>query len=215
VNPLASFLWIGGLILMAGGVVAAWPGAPSGVLTAPQARRRRIAGVVGAAISLTLIVAAIVVMWSGGLQTRQQAAGRPLRSQQAPDFTLELLDGSQLTLSAQGGQIVVVNFWATWCPPCEDELPVLQSVWEEYGDRGVVFAGIVYQDSESNVLQAIDRFGLTYPIGMDSADHIYDAYGATGVPETFIIDQRGRVAFIRIGPVQPTQLRQELDALTN
>jgi peroxiredoxin len=110
--------------------------------------------------------------------------------------------------------VVVVNLWATWCPPCEDELPDLQTVWEEYEENGVAFVGIVYQDQETAVRDYITRFGLTYSLGMDRGDRIYSAYGATGIPETFVIDPQGQVAYFHIGPVTAVQLREEIDSLS-
>jgi peroxiredoxin len=131
----------------------------------------------------------------------------------APDFTLDLLDGSAVTLSDLRGQVVVVNFWATWCPPCEDELPDLQTVWEAYQAEGVVLLGVAFDDEASPVQEMASRFGVTYPLGLEAGDRISSAYGVTAVPETFVVDQEGRVAYIHIGPVTGETLRVELDRL--
>ena len=213
VNPLAGFLWLGGLVFLAGGAMALWPPARAARLAAPQARRRALGATVGLAAGLLVLVAAVVAMWGTGLGATTQSAGRPLPGQPAPDFTLDLLDGSTLAFSDLRGRVAVVNFWATWCPPCEDEMPDLQAVWEEYREEGVVFVGIAFQDEEAAVREMASRFGITYPLGLDVGDRISTAYGITGVPETFVVDSQGNVAYVRIGPVSAEQLREELDSL--
>jgi len=210
VNPLASFLWLGSLVFLAGGAVALWPPARAVRLSAPEARRRKIGATVGLAVGILVLVAAGVAMWGGG---QSQSKGRPLAGQVAPDFTLDLLDGSAITLSDLRGQVVVVNFWATWCPSCEDELPDLQTIWEEYRADGVVIVGIAYQEEATAVQEMVSRLGVTFPLGLETGDSISGAYGITAVPETFVVDQEGRVAYIHIGPVTAEGLRPELDSL--
>lgn len=212
INPLATYLWLGGLVLLAGGTVAAWPTTEGVRLPVPEARRRAVRQGIAAALVAAALVAAGVTMWGPGHGVSAQQA-RPLPGQPAPDFTLTLLDGATLTLSELRGQPVLVNFWATWCPPCEEEAPVLQSTWEAYQDRGVVFVGVVYQDDRAAVERFIEEYGLTYPIGPDVGEQIATAYGITGIPETFIIDPDGKVAFVHIGPATADELTAELDSL--
>ncbi len=213
VNPLASFLWVGGLVFLAGGVVALWPAARAVRLPVPEARRRALRDAVGLVAGLLVLIAAGLAMWGGSLGATVQSAGRPLPGQPAPDFTLSLLDGSTIASSDLQGRVTVVNFWATWCPPCEDELPDLQAVWEEYQAAGVVFIGIAFEEEEAEVRAMAQRFGITYPLGLDLEDRISSAYGITGVPETFVIGPDGIVAYIHIGPVRAEQLRAELNDL--
>ena len=92
-------------------------------------------------------------------------------------------------------------------------MPDLQAAWEEYQAKGVVFVGIAFDEEASAVREMASRFGLTYPLGLDVGDRISTAYGITGVPETFIVDSEGRVAYVHIGPVNAEQLRKELDSL--
>ncbi len=213
VNSLASFLWLGGLIFLAGGAVALWPAARTAHLPAPEARRRAIGTTVGLAVGLLVLIAAGAAMWGPGNGAVTQPAGRLLPGQPAPNFTLNLLDGSTLAFSDLDGQIAVLNFWATWCAPCEDELPDLQAIWNEYQNRGVAFVGIAIQEDTAEVQEMISRLGVTYPQGMDPEERISTAYGITGVPETFMIDSRGQVAYVHIGPVSAEELREELDTL--
>jgi len=152
-------------------------------------------------------------MWTTGQGGGGQPVGRVLPGQAAPDFALSLLDGSALALSDMRGQVVVVNFWATWCPPCEEELPDLQAVWTEYREQGVTLVGIAFQEDEREAREMASRFGLTYPLGLDTGDRTATAYGITGVPETFVVDGTGQVAYVHVGPVTAGQLKEELDSL--
>ncbi|MGB9776209.1 MAG: cytochrome c-type biogenesis CcmF C-terminal domain-containing protein, partial [Anaerolineae bacterium] len=213
VNPLASFLWLGGLVFLAGGVLAFWPSSAGLRLTVPQARRRALWNTLGLLAGVAVLIAAGVAMWGPGHGATAQPSGRPLPGQPAPDFTLTLLDGSSFSLSNQRERIVVLNFWATWCPPCEEEAPELQAVWEEYRERGVTFVGIAYKDEEAAVRDFLTGHGITYPVGLDPTGRIADLYGITGVPETFIVDTDGKVARFYIGPVTADQLRAVLDGL--
>jgi cytochrome c biogenesis protein CcmG/thiol:disulfide interchange protein DsbE len=92
-------------------------------------------------------------------------------------------------------------------------MPDLQAVWDEYRDDGVAFVGIAFDDERAAVEEMLSRFGVTYPQGLDTVDGISTAYGITGVPETFVLDPQGNVAYVHIGPVTAEDLRGELDAL--
>ena len=89
----------------------------------------------------------------------------PASSGSAPDFTLNTFEGETIRLSDLRGQVVVINIWASWCVPCRDEAPVLERLWREYRDRGVVFLGVDYADTEREARAFIAEFGLTYPNG--------------------------------------------------
>jgi peroxiredoxin len=118
-----------------------------------------------------------------------------------------------LHLSDLRGEIAIINFWASWCPPCEDEMADLQAVWEGYGARGVTLIGVAFQDTENDVRAMLSRFDITYPVGLDIDSAISDTYGVTGPPETFVVDQEGRVARVFIGPLTAESLGEELDML--
>jgi len=135
--------------------------------------------------------------------------GRPQQGEAAPDFNFVSFDGADISLSDLGGQVVVLNFWASWCGPCRQEAPELQEVWESYKGRGVVFVGLSYQDAEEASRAFIEEFGITYPNGVDSTK-IARRYGLTGVPETFVIDAEGKVAWFYVGEVQADELAQRL-----
>jgi cytochrome c biogenesis protein CcmG/thiol:disulfide interchange protein DsbE len=138
---------------------------------------------------------------------------RPRPGEPAPDFSLPLFDGTQLSLSDLRGQVVVLNFWASWCAPCRKEAPDLQTVWEMYRGQGIVFLGITYQDARNASQEFVEEEGITYPNGIDEKGRISRQYGVTAVPETFIIDRQGRVAWVHIGEVQAGELLRQLEQL--
>jgi cytochrome c biogenesis protein CcmG/thiol:disulfide interchange protein DsbE len=118
----------------------------------------------------------------------------------APDFTLTTFDSHQINLLEMRGKVVLINFWASWCEPCEQEATELEQAYQIMKDRGVVFLGVNYVDTESEALRYLDQFGITYPNGPDLGTRISQAYRIRGVPETFIVDSQGRVKSFQKGP---------------
>jgi cytochrome c-type biogenesis protein CcmF len=209
VNPLVNFLWAGGLVFLAGGAVAWWPHASK---VSKKGRRRQVVwGRLGAAAGLVILIVACAVMW-GSAFGAVGAVGRPLPGQTAPGFTVSDLDGNSLALSDLRGR-VVVNFWATWCPSCEDELSDFQALWQVYQAQDVVFVGIAMQEEEIEVREMASLAGVSFPLALDQGNRISSAYGVTGVPETFVIDAEGRVVYFHIGSVEVDELQADLDSL--
>ena len=113
---------------------------------------------------------------------------------EAPQFELPRLDEeSMLALSSLRGKAVVINFWASWCPPCRDEAPVLEAAWEQYRDQGVVVLGIDREDTTDDARGFIERFALTYPNVRDAEDTLESQYGLTALPETYFVGRDGRL----------------------
>jgi len=137
----------------------------------------------------------------------------PLGSGPAPDFTLTGFDGSTVTLSDLRGQVVIINFWASWCPPCREEAAYLEQTWREYQGRGVVFIGVDWVDTEKEALAYIDEFDITYLNGPDLGTRIAQAYRIRGVPETFFVDKNGQLRGVKIGPLYPPELEDRIDEL--
>lgn len=121
--------------------------------------------------------------------------------QVAPTFTLETFDGQVVAPEEMAGKVVLINFWASWCKPCEQEAADLQTAWEMYQGRGdVLFLGVDYVDTDAEARRYMEKFSITYPSGADLRTAISQSYGITGVPETFIIGKDGNLAYVKIGP---------------
>lgn len=202
VNVLINALWAGGLVLLAGGALAFYP---------RNLKRRWNAFAL--ALGVLGLCGAAWAMWGLPHGLMRAEAGRPLTGQPAPNFRLALLDGSTLALEELRGRVTVVNFWGSWCPPCQEELPALRTVWEAYRDHPLTLVGIAYEDEEAAVRAALDEYGITYPVGLDTGKRIARQFGVTGVPETFVIDADGDVAFWHIGPVTAENLIVEIQTV--
>lgn len=141
-------------------------------------------------------------------------AGPPVRGDEAPGFEAELLSGDDvLALEELRGKPVVLNFWASWCGPCKDEAPMLREAAQRYGDL-VTFVGVDIRDARSDALRFVEAQGLDYAHVRDEDGAIYDAFGLTGQPETFFIDEEGKILEHVPGPLFRDTLFQLLDSLT-
>lgn len=130
----------------------------------------------------------------------------------AQEFQLKLFSGRSINLSDfKGKRPVVVNFWASWCPPCRDEAPVLAKVSKEYAGR-VEFIGVVENDTQTNAQSFMNEFGITYDNGIDQSN-IGAKYGITGIPETFWIDKNGQLVDHWIGAIDEASLTDRTQRL--
>jgi cytochrome c biogenesis protein CcmG/thiol:disulfide interchange protein DsbE len=175
---------------------------------------------------LTLFVGGpLIALLSYGMTRDPRSIPSPLPGRSAPVFSravfapgtdavLRLPVGDTVRLAEHRGHVVVVNFWASWCLACRDEHQDLTAVARVYGSRGVRFFGLLYNDQPANGVQWIEQMGgQAYPALEDPGARAAIDYGLYGVPETFVVDQRGRVAHKFIGPVRPGELGKLLDSL--
>jgi cytochrome c biogenesis protein CcmG/thiol:disulfide interchange protein DsbE len=122
-----------------------------------------------------------------------------------PAFSLTTFDGQPVDSSQFAGKVVLLNFWASWCKPCEQEARELEEAYQHYKPGGqVVFLGLAYVDTEPNSLAYLKKFGITYPNGPDLATKVSQMFRVRGVPETFIIDRSGRLQYFKAGPFAST-----------
>ena len=168
---------------------------------APEKRRFVIFGYSfspGALIAWLGLLGLLMLLAMGLQNTRQ---GPVAIGQEVPDFAFQTFEGQEYRLADLRGKVVVVNFWASWCKPCEQEAADLESAWQSYKGTGdVVFLGVDYTDTEPEALAYLRKFGITYPNGPDLRTRISQAFRIRGVPETYIVDQEGRLASFKIGP---------------
>ena len=113
-----------------------------------------------------------------------QVQKKPMEKGLAPDFTLTSFKGQTYTLSQLRGKVGIINFWASWCPPCREEAAYLEQTWRKYKDKGVIFIGVDYADAEKPALAYIKEFDITYFNGPDLGTRISQSYNIKGVPET-------------------------------
>jgi cytochrome c biogenesis protein CcmG, thiol:disulfide interchange protein DsbE len=172
----------------------------------------RSARLVALVVGLTLVALLGLMIWGIGKRAAGTAGSVPVAVRPAPSFALTLLDGTPFNLGDVRGKPVVVNFWASWCIPCEEEAAVLEQASRAYRDR-VVFVGVNVQDTEPLARDFLRRFGVTYPNGRDATGAIAVEYGMSGVPETYFVDRDGRLVRKWQGALDTARLRSFLDDL--
>ncbi len=179
-------------------------------LTAPQLA----AAIAGVTALVALIVVIGLVMRGGnersGLGIISIGRATDVRPRPAPDFVLTSFDGQRIQLSDYRGRIVVLNFWATWCPPCRVEAPVLQRAAERLESAGVTLLGIDVWDDEAAAIEFLNEMGVTYPNAEDATRLIPVEFGVTGLPETFVIDRQGVLVRRWVGPLTDEDLDELL-----
>jgi cytochrome c biogenesis protein CcmG/thiol:disulfide interchange protein DsbE len=134
----------------------------------------------------------------------------------APDFTLSTLDGDEVTLSDLQGNPVVLNLWASWCPPCRAEMPAIQKIYEQNLDRGlqVLAVNMTYQDSPNAARSFVREFDLSFPVPLDETGEVGKGYLMRALPSTFFIDREGIIQTVIIGgPMSETTLQSAIEAL--
>jgi cytochrome c biogenesis protein CcmG, thiol:disulfide interchange protein DsbE len=174
-------------------------------------------------IIIWVFLVGLLAIVAVGLKRAQEGNVQPGTT--IDDFTFTLFEGyeyngqSQIKLSDLRGKVVVVNFWASWCKPCEQEAADLQAAWEEYEPAGqVIFIGADYVDTPTEANLYLKKFNITYPNGEDRdiehARPLSQYFRIKGVPETYFIDQNGVLQYVKVGPFSSIdQIRAQIDPL--
>lgn len=160
-----------------------------------------------------IITVPIMALLVAGLQHDPNAAASPLIGRTAPSFVLETLDGHPVTLKQLHGRPVVLNFWASWCIACRVEHPYLVQAWRRYAPHGVVFVGVIYQDTPVDARSFMRQQGGKWFAATDPGQQTAVDYGVGKIPETYFIDRKGVVQFKEAGPLTTAILRSQIERL--
>ena len=168
-----------------------------------------------AQIIIWVFLTGLLVVVAMGLNRAQQGTIQP--GHEVKDFTLPLFSGyeyegnAEVSLEQLRGKVVVINFWASWCKPCEQEAAEVQKAWSIYEPSGdVVFLGVDYVDTEPDARVYMKKFGITFPNGPDLATSISQYFRIKGVPETYFIDRDGVLRYVQVGPFSSIEQIQSI-----
>ncbi len=176
----------------------------------PEGRSKRPRWRSVAFVLVPLLLFALLL--ASGLGRDPRELPSELEGEAAPEFSLPRLDDEgTIDLADLDGQVVVLNFWASWCVPCREEHPALTAAWGRYRERGVVIVGVVFEDSSEGALEFRDELGGDWPLATDPDSRTAIAYGVYGIPETFVIAPDGTVSAKTTGAVTYDWLTTEID----
>ena len=160
--------------------------------------------------SVALILAFMLLALVLALQLSRRNTTQPT-SGPAPDFTLRTFDGGVIQLSDLRGKVALLNFWASWCPPCRQEAPDLLALHRDFADAGLVIIGVnMLEASQDKALDFIAEYGIPYANGEDEGQRITNAYHVEAPPESFLIDKRGHVRRFVLGALRYDDMRQSV-----
>lgn len=139
----------------------------------------------------------------------------PYVKQQAPGFTLTTLEGTQTSLEESRGKVVLLNFWASWCIPCKEEMPLIQAAYEKYRDQGLIVLGInmTNLDERSEIERFLEETGVTFPILLDESGSVSTDYRIISIPTSFFVDRTGIIRHFQLGAMSTRQLEAYLDEM--
>lgn len=137
----------------------------------------------------------------------------PLVGHPAPEFALTAVDGSQIALSDLRGQVVLINLWATWCPPCRAEMPAIQQAYERFHAQGFTVLAVNQQEDGATVVQYMHDQRLTFPVLLDSDARVGATYQARVLPSSFFVDRRGIIRAVYRGPMSRGMIEGAVEQL--
>ena len=147
-------------------------------------------------IGTLVLVAALGMIWAAD----RGVSGPVGRGGDAPDFELARLSGDRIALSDYRGRVVLVNFWATWCKPCEDEMPSMERLYQALSPAGFELVAVSVDETPEEVARFRDRLGVSFPIALDPGQEVSRRYQTQGFPESLLIDADGRIVERYVGP---------------
>ncbi|MFZ6018588.1 MAG: TlpA family protein disulfide reductase [Chloroflexota bacterium] len=154
-----------------------------------------------------------LLIFLGGNQplTAQRERQIPQSGQKFPDFSLESLDGEKITFSELVGKPIVVNFWATWCDPCKEEMPLFEAIYRE--NSGIVMLGVNYNEPANIIRRFVEERGITFPVLLDADGKIAERFQVFGFPTTYFIDRDGILRSTHVGQLDEQILSSYLEKI--
>lgn len=157
-------------------------------------------------LGFVILIMLGLFLWAKPLLSQGGLLGKP-----APSFTVTALDGKTISLESFKGKVVILNFWATWCPPCRSEIPEFVQFYRDYEKKGVMIIGIGVNDSDAALQEFSKTNRINYPVANDKGNRVSSSYGGIrSIPTTFVIDRKGIIRDMRVGGID----RQELLKIT-
>lgn len=164
-------------------------------------------------IALIVVIIAVIALLPSGNEPARETNNKPAREtneieattlvkagDMAPDFTVEMFDGSTVSLAELRGKVVLLNFWATWCPPCREELKHVQKqIIDRFAGEEFVFLPISRGEAAKTVKAFLQKNGYKFPAGLDPEQAIYKRYASNFIPRNFVIDKQGKIAYLSVG----------------
>jgi peroxiredoxin len=135
----------------------------------------------------------------GALLAALAGTGAAAPAVSAPDFTLRTADGKNLRLNEQRGRVVLVNFWATWCAPCRQEMPLLNQLYQKYQGSGFTLLGVNVDEDSRNAINVANKLRLSFPVLLDADKAVSKRYDLSSMPSTLLIDRDGKVRYVHRG----------------
>lgn len=175
--------------------------------------------IIGAGLLFGLLAGGLIFFGLPALRAAPGAAAQtpagppapaPVVGAPAPDFVLTDLEGRKVRLSDFKGQVVLLNFWATWCGPCEAEMPAIEDRYTTFKSQGLVVLGVNQDEDAETVRAFVDRLGVTFTVVLDPGAVVGELYRARGLPTTFIVDRDGQIIVQKVGFMSDRQLDQYL-----
>ena len=164
-------------------------------------------------ICAALVMAFAVMPKAAMAQDDIEATTLIKKGDKAPDFTVEMVDGEQITLSKLKGKVVVVNFWATWCPPCRQELKVVEKeLINRFKGKDFVFLPISRGEAKKTVEAFRKQNGYTFPMGLDPKQAIYKKYASNYIPRNFVVGKDGKVIYVSVG-YEPKEFAEMVEVI--
>ncbi|MGM0846013.1 MAG: thiol-disulfide oxidoreductase ResA [Bacillota bacterium] len=163
--------------------------------------------------TIILVVLAAAVIYTLYANFTKEDRGVLKAGDKAPDFVLQDMEGNSHRLSDYEGQGVFLNFWGTWCKPCEKEMPYMEKQYQAYKDQGVQILAVNVGESEFLVNKFIDEYDLTFPVVVDSEKDVQSAYGIKPLPTTLLVDKEGRIERIITGEMSDEDIKQHMESI--